>query len=129
MAKKPEPRLTDQQRFDWLRLVRSENVGPRTFRALITNCGGATAALYSFVGLGGGFLGTLIFGIALDALGGGARLAAWTLSFGTCGLACLAGAVALAFLSRDRWHGSLEPSASGRRIAGDAGTVNAGTVN
>jgi DNA processing protein len=45
MAKKPEPRLTDQQRFDWLRLVRSENVGPRTFRALINNCGGASAAL------------------------------------------------------------------------------------
>jgi DNA processing protein len=45
MAMKPESRLTDQQRFDWLRLVRSENVGPRTFRALITNCGGAGAAL------------------------------------------------------------------------------------
>jgi DNA processing protein len=45
MAKNPESRLTDQQRFDWLRLVRSENVGPRTFRALITNCGGARAAL------------------------------------------------------------------------------------
>jgi DNA processing protein len=45
MASKPEFRLTDQQRFDWLRLVRSENVGPRTFRALITNCGGASAAL------------------------------------------------------------------------------------
>jgi len=45
MANKPELRLTDQQRFDWLRLVRSENVGPRTFRALITNCGGARAAL------------------------------------------------------------------------------------
>ena len=42
---KPESRLTDQQRFDWLRLTRSENVGPRTFRALITNCGGARAAL------------------------------------------------------------------------------------
>ena len=41
----PESRLTDQQRFDWLRLTRSENVGPRTFRALITNCGGARAAL------------------------------------------------------------------------------------
>ncbi len=41
----PQPRLTDEQRFDWLRLVRSENVGPRTFRALITNCGGARAAL------------------------------------------------------------------------------------
>ena len=45
MANNPESRLTDQQRFDWLRLVRSENVGPRTFRALITNCGGARAAL------------------------------------------------------------------------------------
>jgi DNA processing protein len=45
MANNPESRLTDQQRFDWLRLLRSENVGPRTFRALITNCGGARAAL------------------------------------------------------------------------------------
>ena len=45
MAIKPELRLTDQQRFDWLRLVRSENVGPRTFRALVTNFGGARAAL------------------------------------------------------------------------------------
>ena len=45
MANKAELRLTDQQRFDWLRLVRSENVGPRTFRALITNCGGVAAAL------------------------------------------------------------------------------------
>src|SRR5271156_1090520 len=45
MANKPELRLTDQQRFDWLRLTRSENVGPRTFRALTTNCGGVRAAL------------------------------------------------------------------------------------
>jgi DNA processing protein len=45
MAGKLESRFTDQQRFDWLRLVRSENVGPRTFRALITNCGGVGAAL------------------------------------------------------------------------------------
>ena len=44
-TKKPPPRLTDEQRFDWLRLIRSENVGPRTFRALINNCGGARAAL------------------------------------------------------------------------------------
>ena len=28
-------RLNDAQRFDWLRLIRSENVGPRTFRALV----------------------------------------------------------------------------------------------
>src|SRR5271169_6153811 len=45
MANKPESRLTDQQRFDWLQLTRSENVGPRTFRALVTNCGGVGAAL------------------------------------------------------------------------------------
>jgi DNA processing protein len=37
--------LTESQRFDWLRLIRSENVGPRTFQALIRNCGGAGAAL------------------------------------------------------------------------------------
>ncbi|MGO4704158.1 DNA-processing protein DprA [Microvirga sp. 2MCAF38] len=37
--------LTDEQRLDWLRLIRSENVGPRTFRALINQFGGAGAAL------------------------------------------------------------------------------------
>jgi DNA processing protein len=38
-------RLTDEQRLDWLRLIRSQNVGPRTFRALINHFGGARAAL------------------------------------------------------------------------------------
>ncbi len=38
-------RLTDGQRLDWLRLIRSDNVGPRTFRALINHYGGARAAL------------------------------------------------------------------------------------
>ena len=38
-------RLTDEQRLDWLRLIRSDNVGPRTFRSLINHCGGARAAL------------------------------------------------------------------------------------
>src|ERR1044071_9009115 len=38
-------RLTDEQRLDWLRLIRSENVGPRTFRALVNHYGGARAAL------------------------------------------------------------------------------------
>jgi DNA processing protein len=40
-----ETRLSDDERFDWLRLIRSENVGPRTFRALLDRCGGAAAAL------------------------------------------------------------------------------------
>lgn len=38
-------RLTEAQRLDWLRLIRSENVGPRTFRALVNQFGGAGAAL------------------------------------------------------------------------------------
>src|SRR5215475_10736550 len=38
-------RLTDEQRLDWLRLIRSENVGPRTFRALINHYGSARDAL------------------------------------------------------------------------------------
>jgi len=38
-------RLTDEQRLDWLQLIRSDNVGPRTFRALINHYGGARAAL------------------------------------------------------------------------------------
>ncbi|MCG6122509.1 MAG: DNA-processing protein DprA [Microvirga sp.] len=37
--------LTDEQRVDWLRLIRSENVGPRTFRALVNQYGGAAGAL------------------------------------------------------------------------------------
>jgi DNA processing protein len=38
-------RLTDEQRLDWLRLIRSDNIGPRTFRSLINHCGGARSAL------------------------------------------------------------------------------------
>ena len=37
--------LSDRQRLDWLRLIRSDNVGPRTFRQLINRYGGASAAL------------------------------------------------------------------------------------
>jgi DNA processing protein len=37
--------LTDEQRAAWLRLTRSENVGPATFRALINQFGSAQAAL------------------------------------------------------------------------------------
>jgi DNA processing protein len=37
--------LSDEQRLDWLRLIRSDNVGPRTFRALVNHYGGARKAL------------------------------------------------------------------------------------
>jgi DNA processing protein len=38
-------RLTQDQRIDWLRLIRSDNIGPRTFRDLIRHYGGARSAL------------------------------------------------------------------------------------
>lgn len=38
-------RLTDRQRLNWLRLIRSENVGPVSFRSLINRYGSAEAAL------------------------------------------------------------------------------------
>src|SRR6185437_16238315 len=37
--------LADAERIDWLRLIRSDNVGPRTFRSLIRHFGSARAAL------------------------------------------------------------------------------------
>jgi DNA processing protein len=37
--------LSDEQRLDWLRLIRSDNVGPRTFRALVNHYGGARKVL------------------------------------------------------------------------------------
>jgi DNA processing protein len=44
-------RLTDAQRLDWLRLIRTESVGPQTFRSLINRYGGAAAAIEALPGL------------------------------------------------------------------------------
>ncbi len=46
-----QPVLTAAQKLDWLRLLRSENVGPITFRALINRYGGAADALAALPGL------------------------------------------------------------------------------
>ena len=45
--KDPAPgiKLNEAQRLDWLRLIRSDNIGPRTFRTLINRYGTARAAL------------------------------------------------------------------------------------
>jgi len=58
-------------------------------------------AVYSCIGFAGGFLGALLFGVALDRFGGSARLVAWVMAFGVCAIACLAGSIATAFLQRD----------------------------
>jgi predicted MFS family arabinose efflux permease len=65
---------------------------------------GATIGLYSCIGFGASFLGTLLFGVTLDQFGGTSQAAAWILSFGTCGLACLAGAAATVFVPRNIWQ-------------------------
>lgn len=39
------PSLTDAERIDWLRLIRTENIGPVTFARLVERFGGATAAI------------------------------------------------------------------------------------
>lgn len=44
--------LSDRQRLDWLRLIRSESIGPRTFRSLMNRFGGAAAALDALPELG-----------------------------------------------------------------------------
>jgi DNA processing protein len=38
------PRLSDRQRINWLRPIRTENVGSATFRDLINRFGSAEAA-------------------------------------------------------------------------------------
>ena len=43
--------LDDGQKLDWLHLIRCDNVGPRTFHALLTKFGGARAALEALPGL------------------------------------------------------------------------------
>ena len=48
MTKEPAaggPRLSDRQRLHWLRLIRTENVGPATFRDLINRFGSAETAI------------------------------------------------------------------------------------
>jgi DNA processing protein len=39
------PRLSDKQRIAWLRLIRTDNIGPATFRDLINRCGSAETAI------------------------------------------------------------------------------------
>jgi len=50
---------------------------------------GAAMGLYSLAGFGGGFLGPVIFGAALDAAGGAGSSAAWLAGYAAIGAGCL----------------------------------------
>src|SRR5262249_45290659 len=45
-------RLSEDERLDWLRLIRSANVGPRTFHDLVNYCGNVRKALAALSNLG-----------------------------------------------------------------------------
>jgi MFS family permease len=51
---------------------------------------GAALGLYSLLGFGGGMLGPIVFGAALDAAGGAHRPLAWIVAYAAIGAGCLA---------------------------------------
>jgi MFS family permease len=51
---------------------------------------GAAMGLYSLVGFGGGLLGPMVFGAALDLAGGAHSGAAWIIAYAAIGAGCLA---------------------------------------
>jgi len=51
MLDRPVVHLSDDERLDWLRLIRTENVGPVTFHQLIRRYGSAAAAIEALPGL------------------------------------------------------------------------------
>jgi DNA processing protein len=69
MTEAQNVRLSDEQRVDWLRLIRSQNIGPRTFRSLINHFGGARAALEALPSLArrGGARGAVVICSREDA--------------------------------------------------------------
>jgi MFS family permease len=61
---------------------------------------GAAMGLYSLAGFGGGLLGPVVFGAALDAAGGAQKLPAWIAGYAAIGAACLAAPIVARRFSR-----------------------------
>ena len=57
-------RLSHEQRIDWLRLIRTEGIGPRTFRGLVNRFGGATPCFGSIRTVIVGETGSAIIGVS-----------------------------------------------------------------
>ena len=49
---------------------------------------GSAMGVYSLAGFGGGMLGPIVFGAALDAAGGASRRLAWVLGYAAIGTGC-----------------------------------------
>ncbi|MFL5420935.1 MAG: hypothetical protein ACJ79Y_09240, partial [Myxococcales bacterium] len=65
---------------------------------------GSAMGLYSLAGFGGGMVGPIVFGAALDAAGGQASSLAWLAGYAAIGSGCLAAPFVVRFFSRRR-HG------------------------
>lgn len=61
---------------------------------------GATMAVHSFIGFGGGFIGPLAFGVTLDLAGGRDTVLAWGVAFAGLALVIALGPVFLAIVGR-----------------------------
>ena len=61
---------------------------------------GAAMGLYSLIGFGGGMLGPVVFGAALDLAGGAASMAAWVAGYAAVGAGCLAAPIVTRFMGR-----------------------------
>src|SRR5438309_5858799 len=55
-------------------------------------------SMYSLAGFGGGMLGPIVFGSALDAAGGAARSVAWVWAYAAIGGGCLLAPIAARWL-------------------------------
>lgn len=91
-------KLSPAERLDWVRLIRSENVGPRTFQRLLERFGSAAAALAALPDLakrGGGKRPIKICpkSVAEDELAEAARLSAVALAWGEPGYPRLLAAI------------------------------------
>jgi MFS family permease len=61
---------------------------------------GSAMGLYSLAGFGGGMVGPIVFGAALDAAGGEASSIAWVAGYAAIGIGCLAAPLVVRFFSR-----------------------------
>ena len=62
---------------------------------------GSAMGLYSLAGFGGGMLGPVIFGAALDVAGGAASTTAWVVAYAAIGSGCLAAPVVARWFARN----------------------------
>ncbi len=130
----PRTRLTDAQRTAWLRLIRTDNVGPVTFRALLNHYGSAEAALEALPELsrrgGGGRLRVVTVAEAEDEIAATRRIGGDVVAVGEAGypahlrtieapppLVSVLGGAAVMGRSAIAIVGSRNASAAGRTMA------------